>query len=539
MQNQMLFTPRLNGGVNPTFLSEVPGATAAYSLRRLSITYTGALIRVRRTDNQELDITGTTIGLDESQLLTFVGSGDAFVTTIYDQSGNNNHLTQSTIANQPRIVTAGVINKLNGRPAIFFDGVNDWFRRTFSIGTVLTRFAVISHASAQNDSVIVFDDGNTADRAYLTMSSTTTLRMTSAIGANLYYADVANNVQFSTYNLFNTTNSEISVDNRPIGTGSVSSSAVTYNGISIGTRGGLTPGYHASFHFQELIMYASNQSANRATAMNNINQHYQISWDGFRVGLLNLYPGAAAAYSLRNLSASYTGPLIRVRRDSDSVELDIYGKYDGTIDTQSLTSFCAGTNGFVRTWYDQSTNGRNATQVSASQQPQIVSEGALYYTNSKPALNSNINSKTLLTATDITFTSYYASIVSNVTGKLGNYAHLIGLGGSPFNQFYRNTDNWRYYSSSGDTATNVIFESGQRLITFQDNNTNTAIYLNGVLNTTLNLTPNVNNQDLRIIGFDNNNGMQGTFQECIFYTSDQSSNRTGIEGNINSFYQVY
>lgn len=385
MQNQMLFTPRLNGRVNPTFLSEIPGATAAYSLRRLSLTYTGALIRVRRTDNQELDITGTTIGLDESQLLTFVGSGDAFVTTIYDQSGNNNHLTQSTIANQPRIVTAGVINRVNGRPAIFFDGVNDWFRRTFSIGTVLTRFAVISHVSPQNDSVIVFDDGNTADRAYLTMSSTTTLRMTSAIGANLYYAGVANNVQFSTYNLFNTTNSEISVDNRPIGTGSVSSSAVTYNGISIGTRGGLTPGYHASFHFQELIMYASNQSANRAIAMNNINQHYQISWDGFRVGLLNLYPGAAAAYSLRNLSASYTGPLIRVRRGSDSVELDIYGKYDGTIDTQSLTSFCAGTNGFVRTWYDQSFRN-NHTEASSSEQPLIVTSGVVNLLNNKPAV---------------------------------------------------------------------------------------------------------------------------------------------------------
>jgi hypothetical protein len=29
------------------------------------------------------------------------------------------------------------------------------------------------------------------------------------------------------------------------------------------------------------------------------------------------------------------------------------------------------------------------------------------------------------------------------------------------------------------------------------------------------------------------------FQEAVFYVSDQSANRTGIETNINDYYSIY
>jgi hypothetical protein len=271
----------------------------------------------------------------------------------------------------------------------------------------------------------------------------------------------------------------------------------------------------------------------------------QIYIDSYRFGggappatlLLDDYPNAAAAYSLRKLRTAYTGDCIVVRRSSnnDTLAIGFSGNY---LDTAALKTFCAGTDCFVRTWYDQSTNARNATQTVNVQQPQVVAGGALYYTNGKPALNANTSFRVLVTATNISFTAYYASVVSDVTGLFGAYAHLIGLGGSPFNQFYRASGNWRYFSSS-DFATNVTFASGQRLITFVDNNTNTVIHLNGVSNTTISATLNATNQDLRIIGYASPNGMAGNFQECIFYASDQSANRTGIESNINSFYTIY
>ena len=104
------------------------------------------------------------------------------------------------------------------------------------------------------------------------------------------------------------------------------------------------------------------------------------------VGLLDTYTGAAAAYSLRKLRSAYTGYAIKVRRSSDNTEQDIGFSSTFGLDTSSLTSFCGSGNGFVTTWYDQSGNGRNATQTTAANQPQIVSSGSVITLNSKPTM---------------------------------------------------------------------------------------------------------------------------------------------------------
>ncbi len=98
-------------------------ASAAYGLRRLYGSWTGAAIRVRRSsDNAEIDIGFIREGLDVVTLLAFVGSGSGFVTTWYDQSGNGNNATQTTAGQQPRIVNSGVLDIANGKPAIRFNG---------------------------------------------------------------------------------------------------------------------------------------------------------------------------------------------------------------------------------------------------------------------------------------------------------------------------------------------------------------------------------------------------------------------------------
>lgn len=108
-------------------LDTYSGATAAYSAaRRLATAYTGALIRVRRSsDNTEQDIgyNGSN-SLDESALTTFVGAGNGFVTTWYDQSGNGNNVTQTTAIRQPRIVNSGTVETMNSLPTIYFSERN-------------------------------------------------------------------------------------------------------------------------------------------------------------------------------------------------------------------------------------------------------------------------------------------------------------------------------------------------------------------------------------------------------------------------------
>jgi hypothetical protein len=95
-------------------------AAAAYSLRKLRTAYTGNAIRVRRSsDNTEADIGFTATGeLNTATLLAFVGTGNGFVTTWYDQSGNGRNAAQTTAGAQPRIVSNGAIETQNGRPTV-------------------------------------------------------------------------------------------------------------------------------------------------------------------------------------------------------------------------------------------------------------------------------------------------------------------------------------------------------------------------------------------------------------------------------------
>jgi hypothetical protein len=94
---------------------------------------------------------------------------------------------------------------------------------------------------------------------------------------------------------------------------------------------------------------------------------------------LDTVTAPSAAYSLRKVRTAYAGPLIRVRRSSDNTELDISPAAAGCglLDTAALTAFTGAGNGFVKTWYDQSGNGRHAVQGTNASQPRIVNAGTV------------------------------------------------------------------------------------------------------------------------------------------------------------------
>lgn len=92
------------------------------------------------------------------------------------------------------------------------------------------------------------------------------------------------------------------------------------------------------------------------------------------------------ALSLRQLSASYTGPAIRVRRSSDNTEINIGFTAEGDLDTTALLNFCGSGNGFISVWYDQSGNEFNAIRENPSGQPRIVSDGVIDLIGSKPGI---------------------------------------------------------------------------------------------------------------------------------------------------------
>ena len=119
------FTHTVSGGGGGSFILDDYPAYAAFSLQKIKSDYSGSAIRVRRSsDNAEQDI-GFTVAnvVDSAALLTFVSSGDGFVTTAYNQTGGTN-FTQTTANNQPKIVSSGslITDPNNGLAAMDFDG---------------------------------------------------------------------------------------------------------------------------------------------------------------------------------------------------------------------------------------------------------------------------------------------------------------------------------------------------------------------------------------------------------------------------------
>ena len=110
------------------FLNQFPNAALGLSLDLLDSDYTGFCIRVRRSsDNTELDIGFLNGVLDIASLLDFVGSGNGFVSIWYDQSGEGNNLLQTLASRQPQILSNGSFILENGKPAMEFDGNDDFF----------------------------------------------------------------------------------------------------------------------------------------------------------------------------------------------------------------------------------------------------------------------------------------------------------------------------------------------------------------------------------------------------------------------------
>lgn len=103
---------------------------AAYSVRRVNGAYTGSLLDVRRSSDNDVLSVGyddSTNLLNTSALTSFVGSNDGFVTRIYQQTGaTGEDAIQSTTTAQGKIVNAGtLVTGSNGLPGILFDGTDD------------------------------------------------------------------------------------------------------------------------------------------------------------------------------------------------------------------------------------------------------------------------------------------------------------------------------------------------------------------------------------------------------------------------------
>jgi hypothetical protein len=153
-------------------LTNTTQASVAYSLRLLSSSYTGPLVRIKvgslfydvypdaSTKNFSLSskisasistYNAVVAAASANALSTIItGTPDATVVIWYDQSGNAIHVLSSTAT--AKIITAGVINLINGQPTVYFNGSTSYLTSSvtvnYSVQTAATINAVVQNVAS-------------------------------------------------------------------------------------------------------------------------------------------------------------------------------------------------------------------------------------------------------------------------------------------------------------------------------------------------------------------------------------------------------
>ena len=209
------------------------------------------------------------------------------------------------------------------------------------------------------------------------------------------------------------------------------------------------------------------------------------------------------------------------------------------IATASISSFYAvdtSADGFVTTWYDQSGNGNDAAQATASAQPKIVSSGSTIEDNGKPSVqfvSTDSLSKTGLTD----FVS--ASFVYNFDTSQNNMI-MSEFGALNNHYIFHSTSQ---VSFDGGVATNDearMSLNGASLTSYAENQTgsysiNTQYHLYFNYDASKDMESSFDTLGILLSSFT----FSGKMQEIIVWTDDNSSDLSGINTNINDFYSIY
>ena len=450
-----------------------------------------------------------------------VKSSDGFVKTWYDQSvttqagdtATGNHATQATAANQPKIVSAGSLLT----DGINFDGSNDLLSGTtissLASGAV---FYVFKSEATDEGQLFQFSNGSTYSTS-ATINSGSEGRLVASSDAS---TDSRNGPVFGATGV--TTNqkhllslvldSSTEVTTATVDGSSMSSGAsptgrfdANISILSIGQRG------DNSFSIQnsvsEVIIYDTDQTDNRTAIEANIGEHYSIS---------------------------------------------------------GIPAFDNSVNGFVETWYDQSGNGRDAVQATASKQPFIVESGSLNVDSfSNPTIRFEKDLETHFITTDETLdpnlevsafvvqkdeqvvnqNSGWAAMRRNdSSGRRSAFEMGVNRSSERFRLVYdpladnTNRDDIEVTVASDGLGTTSIMSS------IKTSSGDLDGFFNGssVIDTTVTDNTDLGSGYGFAIGKHTNSTQfaDGRLNEVIFYLSDQTANRSAIETNLANHYGI-
>lgn len=264
--------------------------------------------------------------------------------------------------------------------------------------------------------------------------------------------------------------------------------------------------------------------------------------------VLDAYPSAACALGLRKLSTAYTGAAIRVRRASDNAEQDI-GFSGDDLDLSALSSFCAGTDGLIKTLYDLTGNGNHFTQTNHAYQPRIVVAGAVLMIGDKPKIDFDgvddfLVAPEFMTSPTVTLIT---CTKADVAGNSSNWRSIFWDYGAVQNQVIVLSNYNAYVRDAGGQIMQIAtlggtghgvrsMTVGGTQLNYWTNQTNVSTTNANYAQTTWNgafSQPTIGRN-----ASSTNHLFEGGMQELLFYFDDRAGTRAAIENNQAGYYGV-
>jgi uncharacterized protein (TIGR02145 family) len=284
---------------------------------------------------------------------------------------------------------------------------------------------------------------------------------------------------------------------------------------------------------------------------------------------------ASVAYSLRQLSTSYTGPLVRIYvgtsyydvypdasnknfslSSSISAPIVSYNAVVSVPSANALSSIITAgtTNATVAIWYDQSGNGVNVLTSSTTTGPKIITAGNIRLMNGKPTINffgaqTSPTPSALISQNTVNYSTQQSATVNAVVQNVGSTSNISGIystgisGGWGLN--YDQTNGYWLDGNGCNQAKSGAPSTTAKIVTgFMNKSDNsTSIYENSVQKGTRTISCQITNgtADKICIGLRAENGgnrkFDGNISEVILFPTILSSADQGsLETNQTQTY---
>ena len=548
--------------------------------------------------------TGTHLAFTDGNTGTFTVSNfkvtshkaEAFVHTWYDQAGSNNAV-QATDANQPKIASSGALLA----DGLDFDGTNDELRTSTNIASSQP-VTVMSVTKPDAVNKRIFESITNTVRSFYGSSSETGLNAGATLLSSTNAISI-NNEYLQTH-LFNTTSSKVFLNATESASGDGGSNAFAGN-FSIGGSSALYDGTikeviiytsdqsNNRFRIESNInnYYGLYNDANEtsATEFSFLNQRSGGVTVSNGVSGLTLDVETASAFAgfqlkekvivddiiYLSFNADLTGgsggtasPKVALRETSISstVRSNEFSITEG-FNTVELTSTNANAeylafsegddnriftisdlkvsrierNGFVPTWYDQSSNGNNAVQATAGDQPSIVLNGGLSSDGIEfDGSNDEMDLTSALGAT--TVQSIFAVQKNDITS--GGSLLFDNRDANDDGSALFATDSAGNKQASWDAAdAEHTATTNEELIGLIKTSSAITIRANGTQSDSTASSSTIDISTVPKIG-QGSSGASGTnydgsIKEIICFNTDVSSDVSDIENDINNHYNIY